>query len=110
MIWKKANPLLIVLPLILSSLGLVTLLSTSPELAKDQAVFFLIGCLLYFLVVSTDYRVWRHFSSPIFFGSIILLLIVFVAGKTIFGSTRWLQIGGVIIPRFAAVQSLPRRF
>ena len=97
MIWKKANPLLIVLPLILSSLGLVTLLSTSPELAKDQAVFFLIGCLLYFLVVSTDYRVWRHFSSPIFFGSIILLLIVFVAGKTIFGSTRWLQIGGFSI-------------
>jgi len=49
-------------------------------------------CAMTFVVL-VDYRHFKAISWPIFFLSLLLLLGVSVAGKTIYGAKRWLDLG-----------------
>jgi len=90
---KKINWPLVIIPLLFSFFSIATLTSTAPVLVRSQVIFLVLGIAFYLLIVMSDYRVWGHYSKYLLIGSLALLLIVLVAGKAVFGSTRWLQIG-----------------
>ncbi|MBT6401516.1 rod shape-determining protein RodA [candidate division WWE3 bacterium] len=90
---KRINWFLLVIPILIFALGFVTLFSTQPDLARNQLVFFAISIVVYLGVALVDYRVWGHFWKPMYFVTLGLLVLTFVLGQELFGSTRWLQIG-----------------
>lgn len=64
---------------------------------KHQVLFGLIpGGLLFLLASRIDYRVWRRLAKPFFYGSLALLVLVFVPGiGAEWGTTRsWISFGG----------------
>lgn len=91
----KLNYLLIIVPLMIFSLGFVTLLASSPDKAKSQLIFLLIGSVFYFVGFYTNYSVTKSFWKYLLGFSIILLLFVQFLGVTKLGSSRWLNIGFV---------------
>ncbi len=90
---KRINWFILVLPILIFTLGIVTLMSTSPDLARDQLIFFIVGCIVYFLVATTDFRILGYYWKPLYIFTVLLLIITFILGREVFGSTRWLQIG-----------------
>jgi rod shape determining protein RodA len=92
--WKKFNLTLVITPFLIFSLGFITLYSVSSFHAKGQLIFFIFGVLLYLLISNIDYRflasLWKYFYGI----NLVLLLLVFIIGRTTFGSARWLTIFG----------------
>lgn len=98
---KTRNYNLIILEVLLFLIGLLNLISAtgvqdkSQGLYRSQLLWFVIGTvmtgiILYFLHYSTLSRM----AYFIYFGNIILLLLVLVAGRASLGAKRWLSIGG----------------
>lgn len=90
---KRANLLLVICPLLIFSLGYITLLSTMPDLAKNQIIFFLLGVCLYFVAAVFDYTLLMKMWKLIYIGSILLLILTFLVGEETHGSVRWIRIG-----------------
>ena len=51
----------------------------------------LLACML--LAMMFDYRQLRNLAWPFFFLTIFLLLLVPIAGKTVYGAKRWISLG-----------------
>lgn len=68
--------------------------SISPDRFWPQALFFTVGLFLFLYLSSFDYSLFRALSSRTYFLAILLLLITFIIGESIRGSTRWIPIGG----------------
>jgi cell division protein FtsW len=88
---RQSDRWLVLAVLLLSVFGLVMLTSTSSITAyqtyqdsyyflKHQIIHFIIGGLLFWLAARVDYRRWQSLALPIFVGSILLLLLVFIPG------------------------------
>ena len=62
---------------------------------KNQALFFIIGLILMFLVSKIDYKFYYNKASQIFLISIILLVLVLIPGigSVRNGSRSWFGIG-----------------
>ncbi|HSX39960.1 MAG TPA: rod shape-determining protein RodA [Candidatus Saccharimonadales bacterium] len=89
----RHNFFLLVIPILIFSLGFVTLLSTSPDRAKNQLVFFVIGVIIYFVVASIDYTVYKYYFKYILGLIVFLLLATFILGGIHLGAVRWLSFG-----------------
>src|SRR3989344_1945357 len=55
------------------------------------------GLALMFLFFKIDYKFWKKVSLPILFGSLLMMIFVFLPnfGHNLKGATRWLDIGGL---------------
>ncbi len=51
------------------------------------------GCLITFMLF--DYRHLAHIAWPLMFVTVVLLALVLVVGKTVYGAQRWLAFGGI---------------
>jgi rod shape determining protein RodA len=99
----------IILPLlILSTIGILTLLSTtilpdggfgSLEIVYKQILFVILGFLLFFLVSKVDLSYIEHWQSLllIYIPTLILLIVTLFFAPTINFVKRWLVIGGIQI-------------
>lgn len=99
----------IILPLlILSTIGILTLLSTtilpdggfgSLEIVYKQILFVILGFLLFFLVSKVDLSYIKHWQSLllIYIPTLILLIVTLFFAPTINFVKRWLVIGGIQI-------------
>lgn len=61
-----------------------------------QGMIELVGlALLVFIVTRVPYKFWQHYATPLFIGSLILTILVFVPhiGFTTKGGTRWIDLG-----------------
>ena len=93
--------LLIVILIIL--IGIMTIYSaTRPLVAGEhprfyikQTTWLILGIIALFLVTSFDYVWLSRFSLTIYIIGIILLITVFVFGKTGMGAQRWLSLGPI---------------
>ncbi len=94
---KKFNFTLVVLPILIYILGFITLLSVSPDHAKDQTGFFIAGILVYILVSLFDYEIFKHYWKYFYIIILALLLTTFFSGLVRYGSARWLGFGSVQI-------------
>ncbi len=99
----------ILLPAILLSLiGVITLLSTTlgidgvfedMEIVNKQILFLIFGFISYILISLVDISLFKHWEIvlPIYIGTLLLLLAVFIWGPEINGVQRWLVVGGIQI-------------
>lgn len=93
---------------IISIIGLVTLLSTTIEsngqfgdldIFRKQIIFFILGYTLFFLANYIDVSLLKYpqVIIPIYVFTIILLVLVYLIGPVINNVQRWLVIGGIQI-------------
>ncbi len=88
--------------LIWSLIGLVNLYSATykPEtntlqfLFKSQLIWFSIGFVFLFLMTLFDYHWLETWAYPFYFFSLILLVLVFVFGRSVAGQQNWISIFG----------------
>src|SRR3989344_3514111 len=99
---------LLLLTFILLAFGLIVLSSAgiidgdkkfggSYYYLKKQLLYGVLpGLLLFFLFSKIDYRFWKKISFIILFGSLLLMIFVFVPdiGIGLKGANRWVSIGG----------------
>lgn len=62
---------------------------------KKQLAFAIVGIVLMFFISKIDYRFYKKYYWPIYFGSWIVLLLVLVPslGVSVKGATRWVNLG-----------------
>jgi rod shape determining protein RodA len=96
------DPYIVVLVLVLTLFGLVTIWSasgggivTAGSKVTRQAFYAVAGTGAMFALSSVHYRFLRAFAPVFYLGSILALLSLNVVGTTIGGSTRWIIIGPV---------------
>jgi rod shape determining protein RodA len=91
----KAPVLLI--SLLITTLGLVTLLSISQEAFREQVAFLVIGILVYLLISLVRIDIFVKNSFALLFICVLLNISALIFGEEIRGSKRWLNLGFVII-------------
>ena len=62
---------------------------------NKQIVWVTLGTALAFTLAQVDYRVWLRQAWWLYLASIILLVLVLVAGTKVYGAYRWLNVFGV---------------
>jgi rod shape determining protein RodA len=65
--------------------------------AKDQLLWYAVGTLVAFLVLMIPYRTLLDHAYVLYGIGLALLLAVFVAGKSINGARRWIDLGPVLL-------------
>ncbi|MBM4288123.1 MAG: rod shape-determining protein RodA [Deltaproteobacteria bacterium] len=101
---KNIDWLLIILVLAIVSIGIMNLYSAGmnqvelrgAHLYIKQLYWLGIGLLLMFFVTTFDFRYLEKLAYPLFWFTILLLIAVMLAGKTVAGSKRWLALGPVV--------------
>jgi len=102
----KADPYLLIPSILISFIGIVTLLSTTIDsngqfgdvsIVQKQVIFLLIGFIIYFLISLFDASLFKYTQIiiPIYILTLILLICVYLFGPVINNVQRWLVIGGV---------------
>ncbi len=102
----KADPYLLIPSILISFIGVVTLLSTTIDsngqfgdvsIVQRQFIFLLIGFIIYFLISLFDASLFKYTQIiiPIYILTLILLICVYLFGPVINNVQRWLVIGGV---------------
>ena len=83
--------------MIYSASGIYALqeLKDSTYFLKRHLLFFFIGLILSFLVMSIDYRHLQLYAKPLLIFSFILLVLVLIPGigKESYGARRWFKVG-----------------
>ena len=98
--------LLVLVTLALVAFGLVMVYSASSARAaisegdpayylKRQAIYALVGLVLFVLLARIGYRSLQRIAGPFLVVSLVLLALVLVAGTTVNGAYRWLELGPV---------------
>jgi len=98
--------LLVLVTLALVAFGLVMVYSASSARAaisegdpayylKRQAIYALVGLVLFVLLARIGYRSLQRIAGPFLVVSLFLLALVLVAGTTVNGAKRWLELGPV---------------
>ena len=76
------------------ALSLATIFSIDITLFKNQLFFLSLSIVAFLFFPQVDYKVFQHYSLPIYVLSIILLLLVLVFGFESRGAVRWFDIFG----------------
>jgi len=95
-ILKQLNWRLNISVLFLAIMGLLSLLSAKPELFYKQLLWYLIGFILFFLIIRLDWRPLINYKGAIlgiYIFIILLLLATLIFAPTVRGVRGWLEIG-----------------
>ena len=104
---KNFDYMLLFSVILISFIGIMTIGSASwnkegnfpwNPAAQSQLYWTLIGIVLLFLVIYTDYEFFGRMAYPLFFFVLGLLILVLVVGKSGADTKRWLKIG--FLPAF----------
>ncbi|PHZ85678.1 rod shape-determining protein RodA [Paremcibacter congregatus] len=94
---SELNFLMIIVVVLIASIGFGLLYSVSggavDPWAKKQVIRFVIGMAGMVVIALIDIRVWMFLAYPFYFLSLMLLVIVDIAGHTGMGATRWINLG-----------------
>lgn len=104
---EKADPILVGIIMTLIVFGLVMISSAGVIYSqtrfgddyyffKHQLFFGVIpGLIIMYILQKVDYHFWKKMAVPLFFVSIVLLVLVFVPGigSRVYGASRWIQLG-----------------
>jgi rod shape determining protein RodA len=60
---------------------------------KRQSLWALVGFLFLIIIIFIDYHNLERYSKVIYFGAILLLVMVIISGRSTYGARRWLAIG-----------------
>ena len=79
--------------LALGAISLLTIFASNRSLAASQSAFWVVGLLILFASSQFYYKNWQRLSLPFYLASAIALFLVYIAGETVRGSTRWIELG-----------------
>jgi rod shape determining protein RodA len=60
---------------------------------KRQLLWTLSGFIFLLIIIFNDYHNLERYSKVIYFGAIVLLIMVIISGRSTYGARRWLAIG-----------------
>jgi rod shape determining protein RodA len=96
----KLDWLLLVPVFLLSALGLIAIYSLSLgemggglSFYNRQLIFLILAAVIFFGCSYFDYSIWKNYAGIFYLGSIILLILVFLIGKTTNGAVSWFKFG-----------------
>ena len=69
--------------------------TVSTKYLQKQAICAVLGLAVMWLFCRVDPRFWQRMTWPVYGISIVLLLAVLVAGQSVNGARRWINIGGI---------------
>lgn len=85
-----------VLTFILALIGVIMLYSAAngnwDGWAINHALRYALGLTIMFAIAMVDIKVFLHYAYPFYFATLILLIVVEVAGHTGMGATRWIDL------------------
>jgi rod shape determining protein RodA len=87
--------LLPTLLLLLTLVSLLTLKSVAPELATQQALFFAVGFVAFFLISKVKFKKFQNLAWPIYITVNILLIISYLYGFFSGKTGRWIPVFGI---------------
>lgn len=94
---SELNLVIVVVVIMIAGIGFALLYSVAggavDPWAKKQIIRFVIGMVGMVVIALVDIRVWMFLAYPIYFFSLVLLVIVSVMGQTGMGATRWINLG-----------------
>ncbi len=101
-ILKNATPALVIIPLILTLIGLVFIFSsdinangTNNGLYLKQIIWVIIGIMIAYFIINIDYFILVETSLYYYLAGLILLIITLVIGKNIRGHKSWMGFVGL---------------
>ena len=59
--------------------------------AQRQLIFAVAGFVVMILIASIDYHFWSAVNRPMYIVTVVLLAVLFIAAKAVFGSARWFR-------------------
>jgi rod shape determining protein RodA len=80
-----------------SHTGEITDYFSFTEFYGKQLVFLILSVVLIILILAIDSKFYERFTSIIYFTSILLLIGLFIFGKSINGATSWYDLGGMTL-------------
>ena len=100
----KPDLILVLSYLAITAIGLLMVYSaTAPGLEargldptselKEQAIFVVLGFIVFGIISSVDLTEVQGFTTPIYAVSVVLLVLVFLVGDKAGGAQRWIDIG-----------------
>ena len=78
---------------LITTLSLITIWSTAPELFLTQFAFVIAGIIIIFLLTRFDTGIFFSLSNFLYLFSLLLLVLTFIIGRNIRGSVRWIDLG-----------------
>jgi len=101
-IFKNATPALVIIPLILTIIGLVFIFSsdinangTNNGLYLKQLLWIVAGLTLAYFIINIDYFIIVETSLYYYIGGLVLLLLTLILGKNIRGHRSWMGLAGL---------------
>lgn len=79
--------------LLLISIGILVIYSSSKELAFQQAVFTVVGMVVFFFISQSELSSIRNLINPIYILITALLILVLILDIETRGSVRWIPLG-----------------
>ena len=92
-VWRRLDPLQLMLVGMLAALGLITVYSAQADWAR-QVVWVVLGAAAYTAASAIDYRRLRPLALGLYSGMILMLVAVHLVGHTALGARRWLSVAG----------------
>lgn len=96
-LWKKADWPFIVMTVLLAAIGFTLSFSSSQGLAESlvpkTAIFTLIGLAAMIFMASFDYNKYKELERPLYLAAILVLVLVLVFGKEVYGAKNWIYLG-----------------
>ena len=97
--WRSLDPVLLLISLALSALGILAVYVAGADAreayAVNQGFGFAAGLVAAVPVALIDYRLWQRYLRLIYALVLLMLLIVLVVGAAAGGAQRWVDIGPV---------------
>jgi len=95
---KQIDWILLVIPILLTSVGLVMIYSLglaqgSMSLFWSQVAYAAIAIVVFYIVSSFDYQLFKQASPALYVITVLLLIAVLFIGRTTLGATRWINLG-----------------
>jgi len=86
------NPELLLSSLSLTSIGILVIYSSSKELAFQQLIYTAFGLIFFLIISHLDLYSLKKLTKPLYFFTILLLVVVLILGIETRGSIRWIPV------------------
>lgn len=102
----KPDYWLVILPTLLTAIGLIVVFAISPALSTQkrvgenyfvyrQLIAVVLSIIFFFIIANVNYTYWRVIEKPLIIAAAIAAAAVRLFGEEVNGAYRWIQIGGL---------------
>ena len=93
----KNEPFLVIVSALLLLMGVVSLNSVAPQIFPQYYLYVFASIFVFVIFSQIHFDILRAFSSHLYVGSILFLLLPLILGQITRGTVRWIEIGNVTL-------------